>query len=132
VDRVPEPDQPIRDEALDRALHLVEQAEAALRERDAEIERLRQLCERLLEHGTVAAVIDQRRRIKGWSVRAEQLWALPPERAVGQPVTAVLGGVDHQTLGEVQRVPVPQGRHVEVVVEPLDDDGNDLVIRLVP
>jgi nitrogen fixation/metabolism regulation signal transduction histidine kinase len=131
VERVPAPDQPpTRDEALERALHLVEQAEAALRARDAEIERLRQLCERLLEHGTVAAVVDQRRRIRGWSAHAERLWALPSERAVGQPVTSVLG-VDHHTLGEVQRVPVPHG-HVEVVVEPLDDDGDDLVVRLVP
>jgi PAS domain-containing protein len=116
------------DEELERARLLVERAEEALAVRDAELARLRDLTERLLEHCPVAAVIDEQHRIRGWSSRAEQVWAVTSERAVGRPARAVLEGMDPRWLHVPQRVEAPSGA-VEVVVEPLGDgpDGHLLV-----
>jgi PAS domain-containing protein len=113
---------------LERARALVEQAEEALRQREAELERLRRLSERLLEHAPVAAVLDDRCRIRGWSRRAEQLWAVTPERAAGRPAGSLLEGLDHDSLHERQRIPVAEGE-VEVVVEPVGDDEGHLLVR---
>jgi hypothetical protein len=114
---------------LDRARELLEQAEEAITRRDAELDRLRRLSERLLEHAPVAAVLDDRRRIRGWSSRAEQIWAVPTDRAMGRPAASVLAGLDHRSHHQRQRVEAPAGR-IEVVVEPVGDDGDHLLVRL--
>jgi PAS domain-containing protein len=117
------------EEELERARLLVDRAEAAIAARDAELARLRELTERLLQHCPVAAVIDEQRRIRGWSSLAEQVWAVSPERAVGQPARAVLAGVDHRRLHAPQRVEAPTGA-VEIVVEPLSDGPEgELLVR---
>jgi PAS domain-containing protein len=121
------PDGP-PDPATERALALVEEATRALEERDREIQRLRALTERLLEHAPVAAVLDDRSRVRGWSRRAERILAVPTDRAVGRPASAVLDGIDLMSLHAVQRIAAPEGR-VEVVVEPIGPDSGDLLVR---
>jgi PAS domain-containing protein len=113
---------------LERARGLVEHAEEVIAERDAEVEVLIQLSERLLEHAPVAAVLDHRTHIRGWSSRAARVWALSAEQVVGKPATAVIEGLDHRSLHELQKVGSSSG-DVSVVVEPVGDDGNSLLVR---
>ena len=113
-----------------RARQLVEQADAALEAREAELAELRAVAEHLLESSSVAAVIDERRRIRGWSTQAVRVWSVPAERAIGRPVSSVVTGIDYHSVGEVQHLETPQGS-LRIVVEPLDDDERRLLVRLL-
>lgn len=117
-------------DVVSEALELVREADAALDARDQELHRLQVLAERLVQLGPPTVVVDDRRRIRAWSVAAERLCGLPAEKALGRPLAAVLPGLDLAASLEGEAMLALDGQAVRVSAEVIDPGHDDVLLVL--